>query len=184
MAVTKQFYQGPEGAGISPSGGGVKQRVRENLFFKFESDFVESGIRCIPMIARFKLDACGIKLKLAEWSRMKPHERGWLATAPCETPEEISAYRESLRALIFQRTGNDATDIPVPECPAWSRTDDIPFTIKEKLQEAGTFFSLEQWQDLNDLQRFALLKLSYPGHENKNFPKAMAEFGLTQQPAG
>ena len=51
-------------------------------------------------------------------------------------------------------------------------------TIQEKLQETASAIEIGQWQQLTDLQRFALLKLSYPGHENKNFPKALAEFGI------
>jgi hypothetical protein len=47
------------------------------------------------------------------------------------------------------------------------------------LKESQMSISLAQWKDLNVLQRFALLKLTRPGHENKNFPKAMKEFGLT-----
>lgn len=150
----------------------------ENVFFKFEEDFVEASIRCIPMIVRFKLDACGIKLKLAEWSKMTAEEREDLAMAACESSQEMAGYRHKLTQLIFSRTGNPATPIPVPDAPAWSRTDEIPYTIREKLRESSYDLSLSQWQRLTHLQRFALLKLSYPGHENKNFPKAMVEFGL------
>jgi hypothetical protein len=156
----------------------MKQNAVENIYFNFEEDFVEANIRCIPMIVRFKLDACGIKLKLAEWSRMTAAEREHLAAAGCETPHDVARYREDLRGLIFQRTGNLPTEIPIQENPAWSRTDEIPFTIKEKLLETGSHFSLDQWQRLTNLQRFALLKLSYPGHENKNFPRAIEEFAL------
>jgi hypothetical protein len=39
----------------------------------------------------------------------------------------------------------------------------------------------QQWEKLTPLQRFALIKLSRSGHENKNFPKAMAEFNLLSQ---
>lgn len=152
----------------------------ESLFFKFESDFAESGIRCIPMIVRFKLDACGIKLKLQEWSCMQPEERTWLVNAPCRTPVESESYRLRLCALISERTGNAATEIHVPENPPWSRMDEIPSAIKEKLLETGWACSLAQWQHFSHLQRFALWKLSVPGHENRNFPKAMAEF--TQMP--
>lgn len=153
----------------------------ENVFFKFEEDFVEANIRCIPMIVRFKLDACGIKLKLAEWSKMTAVEREELAVAACESSEEIARYRDKLTHLIFRRTGDFVTPIPVPDYPAWSRTDEIPDTIREKLQEGSFDLSLEQWQQLTHLQRFALLKLSYPGHENKNFPRAMVEFGFSQK---
>lgn len=153
----------------------------ESVFFGFEKDFVEAGVRCIPMIVRFKLDACGIKLKLAEWSRMSAAEREHLAIAPCASPGEIALYRNRLTHLILLRTGNGATAISVPEYPAWSRTDEIPYTIREKLKESSLDLSAAQWQRLTSLQRFALLKLSYPGHENKNFPKAMVEFGLAEQ---
>jgi hypothetical protein len=36
---------------------------------------------------------------------------------------------------------------------------------------------------LNELQRFALVKLSHPGHEHRNLPRALAEFGLLVKPA-
>jgi hypothetical protein len=156
----------------------MTQQTAEPVFFRFEADFIEANIRCIPMIVRFKLDACGIKLKLAEWSRMTPEERNHLAIADCETPLDVVRYRENLLGIILRRTRNRGTSIPVPQDPAWSRTDEIPYTVNEKIRESSTTLSLQQWQNLTDLQRFALLKLSYPGHENKNFPRAMEEFGL------
>src|SRR3981081_610254 len=79
------------------------------LFFKFEQDFVEDNIRCIPMIVRFKLDACGIKLKLAQWSKFTARERKQLGDQPCVTVEQINAYRLFLQHLIAIRTGLEAT---------------------------------------------------------------------------
>jgi hypothetical protein len=153
-------------------------QTAEPVFFSFEEDFIEANIRCIPMIVRFKLDACGIKLKLAEWSRMTPEERNHLAFADCETPLDVRRYREDLLAIILHRTGNQGTPIPVQPDPAWSGSDEIPYTVREKIREMSCDLSLQQWKNLSHLQRFALLKLSYPGHENKNFPRAMEEFGL------
>lgn len=156
---------------------GNSKKMEENIFFRFEEDFVEPGIRCIPMIVRFKLDACGIKLKLAEWSSMSAAERMDLATAPCVTPDEVAGYRETLCALISNRTGVQATEIPVPENPPWSQTDVIPPAVQQQALETGYHLSVGQWQRLSALQRFALVKLSSPGHENKNFGRAVAEFG-------
>jgi hypothetical protein len=159
----------------------IDMKGAKSNFFKFEEDFVEGNIRCIPMIVRFKLDACGIKLKLAEWSRMTTLERANLAASPCETQQQIEQYRKELIHLILHRTGNPATALPMQQNTAWAQTNEIPHSIKEKLHEHAWSISIPQWQGLTDLQRFALLKLSYPGHENKNFPKAMAEFGLSQE---
>lgn len=158
----------------------MNKSAEEGVFFRFEEDFVEAGVRCIPMIVRFKLDACGVKLKLSEWSRMTHEQRRYLAYAGCAAPQEVIRYREDLYRMIGMQSGESPTLIPVPSNPAWSRRDEIPYTIQEKLQESASSILLEQWQELTDLQRFALLKLSYPGHENKNFPRALAEFGLTR----
>jgi len=65
--------------------------------FLFETDFMEENIRCIPMIVRFKLDTCGIKLKLKEWSKMTVEERENLVTLPCRTPEQTDMYKDTSR---------------------------------------------------------------------------------------
>lgn len=163
---------------FSPNPMQVKQDAAEPVIFRFEEDFADADMRCIPMIVRFKLDACGIKLKLAEWSRMTVEERHYLTYARCEEPGQLIQYREYLCRLIIEHTRNSPTTIPVPENPPWSRVDEIPYTIQERLSEGSSAVSIEQWRCLTDLQRFALLKLSYGGHENKNFPKALLEFGL------
>lgn len=156
-----------------------KQRA-DIEYFLFEEDFVEKNIRCIPMIVRFKMDAAGIKLRLAEWAQFKPAERITLAVKECATPAEVDAYREYLAALIAGRCGHEATYMDVDHDPEWARLTSVPDSLQEKANEFGWMISLSQWQQLTDLQRFALVKLKRPGHENKNFPKAMREFGLTE----
>ena len=150
-------------------------------YFQFEEDFVEENIRCIPMIVRFKLDACGIKLKLAEWSRFDKNEREQLSRMVCTTEKEIIAYRSFLQKLITAKTSQPATDCTVEKIPAWANVDQILLALQEKATEFGWMINLSQWRNLNNLQRFALLKLCRPGHENKNFPVAMREFGLVDQ---
>jgi hypothetical protein len=157
---------------------GGNECKEENIFFEFEEDFVEDNVRCIPMVVRFKLDACGIKLKLSEWSKMTTEERNTLTEMACITNEELVQYRNYLRWLIMNHTGTKATELPVELSPLWANTDRLPGMLSEKLAEFNWYVSLQQWQNLSNLQRFALLKLCKPGHENKNFPKAVKEFGL------
>src|SRR6478735_4782364 len=104
-------------------------------YFKFEEDFVEDNIRCIPMIARFKLDACGIKLKLSEWSRMTEEERNYVSEYPCSSEEEILAYRQYIKTLIRIRTNNEAQDMEVDANPGWANTQLIPEILVQKLTE-------------------------------------------------
>lgn len=153
----------------------------EKKYFDFEEDFIEENIRCIPMLVRFKMDAAGIKLKLAEWSKFSINERMALAVNPAGTAAEIKEYNQYLAGLIKKYTNAEATSQVVETQPAWSVSDYIPEMLQEKAKELGWKISVSQWKQLTSLQRFALLKLCRPGHENKNFPKAIKEFGLIQE---
>jgi len=139
---------------------------------------MDDAIRCIPMIVRFKLDAAGIKLKLSEWSRLTLPERIDLAELPTTTQGEVFKYRHHLQQLIWSRTGKETTEQPIDKSPAWAMTDHLHESLRDKLTEYNWTLTLKQWQSLSELQRFVLIKLSRPGHENKNFPKAMKEFDL------
>ena len=147
-------------------------------YFFFEADFVEENIRCIPMIVRFKMDNAGIKLKLAEWSKFNSLEKKELALRPIETKDELNDYRNSLSSLIYKYTGNPPTLLEINSGPEWSNFTTVPNSLIEKSKEFNWQITTKQWSALTTLQRFALLKLCRPGHENRNFPKAMREFGI------
>lgn len=147
------------------------------VFFQFETDFVDN-LRCIPMQVRFKLDTCGIKLKLSDWTCFSPSERQAIVNQPCTTPAEIQAYRDLLQQLVEKYAGTKAKELEVAANPAWLEIDNIPVDLQIKAEEIGAKISLQQWVALTPLQRFALIKLSRPSHENKNFLPAMQEFHL------
>jgi hypothetical protein len=146
-------------------------------FFQFEADFVDS-LRCIPMQVRMKLDTCGIKLKLTHWHQFTEQDRQTLVEMPCTTAEEIQTYRQSLQQLVIERTGTAVSELPVEAHPAWMDATKIPPSIQEKAQELGVVVTSQQWTALTPAQRFALIKLSRPSHENKNFLPALKEFQL------
>lgn len=146
-------------------------------FFQFEADFVGS-LRCVPMQVRLKLDTCGIKLKLSDWNHFSQVERQALVDKPCTTETEIQAYREFLQQLVQQRYGAPASVIPVESHPDWMDATTIPPNLQEKAQEIGVTVTPQQWAALTPLQRFALIKLSRPSHENENFLPALQEFHL------
>ncbi|MBD0346273.1 MAG: nitrate reductase associated protein [Coleofasciculus sp. Co-bin14] len=146
-------------------------------FFQFEADFVES-LRCIPMQVRMKLDTCGVKLKLQHWNQFTQPERQALVEMGCITPEEIEAYRQYLQQQVIEHTGTPAADLPVDEHPAWMNATTIPSSVQEKAEELGVSITSQQWAALSPAQRFALIKLSRPSHENKNFLPAIREFQL------
>lgn len=147
-------------------------------YFDFEEDFMEENLRCIPMTIRYKMDMVGIKLKLAEWSKFHVDERVALATMTINTDDEKEVYNKYLSDLIEKRANNLASLIEVEEKYPWDNLDEIPSILLEQTKQHNLSISLEQWQHLTTLQRFALFKLCKSRHENKNFPIAMKEFGL------
>ena len=76
------------------------------------------------------------------------------------------------------KVDNLATTLPTEFDPAWLDDSQIPDTVREKAREFQIEISLEQWQKLPPSQRFALIKLSRPGHENLNFYPALKEFHI------
>ncbi len=146
-------------------------------YFEFESDFITS-LRCIPMIVRFKLDTCGVKLKLTHWQQFNQEEKETLINKACETPQEINNYRNYVQQLAIAKTGSEASELTIEKNPAWLNEEIIPNEIKEKAEEVPIKLTINQWQKLTPLQRFALIKLSKPSHENKNFYPALKEFNL------
>jgi hypothetical protein len=148
-------------------------------FFQFEADFVE-GLRCIPMQVRYKLDTCGVKLKLHHWHQFTAAERQSLVDHPCAIGPDGTAYRDYLQALVVRYTGTPAQDLPVEPEPVWMRGDRLPDQVQQEAHRHRIDLQVDQWAALSPLQRFALLKLSRPGHENRNFLPALTEFGLTR----
>jgi hypothetical protein len=147
-------------------------------FFQFEADFVAS-LRCIPMQVRYKLDSCGIKLKLEQWHQFSVSDREILVTKPCDTPEAIADYRAILKSLIAKYTDMPAQELEIEPLPPWHQTTEVPPEVNTQAQKFATTITLEQWCNLSVLERFALCKLSRHGHENRNFLAALQEFHLT-----
>ena len=148
----------------------------ETRFFAFESDFVDS-LRCIPMIVRYKLDTCRVKLQLSDWARFNFDEKDFLAEMPCHSPAEIEAYADYVNELVWKYTSTVPSLLKNLD-PAWTHLY-VPAEVREKAQEWNCpVISASQWMQLDVLERFALVKLSRSGHEGRNFPRALAEFGL------
>lgn len=148
-------------------------------FFQFEADFV-SSLRCIPMVVRYKLDTCGIKLKLSHWNHFNLAEREALVDLPCVTTNEINTYREFLQELVIKQTGTPASELPIEGSPAWMDSKNIPDEVLEKTKQEGINITIDKWAKLSPLQRFVLIKLSRPSHENSNFSPAIKEFKLME----
>ena len=147
------------------------------MFFAFENDFAAT-LRCIPMVVRLKLDTCGVKLKLADWGKLSQGDRNTLVTLPCETPLQAQEYGDYLRNLVKEKTGTLPKDLPSDPHPPWLDVTVIPQEVIAQVENLNQTITIQQWANLEPLQRFALIKLSRSSHETSNFLPAMKEFKL------
>lgn len=110
---------------------------------------------------------------------MSYSERERLVQQPISTSKDVQAYRELLHSLVEQqKTDVPLKDLPIDPNPAWEVETVLPETVQQKAEELDVSITLSQWQKLTPLQRFALIKLSRPSHENSNFLPALKEFGI------
>lgn len=150
------------------------------LFFAFESDFVTT-LKCVPMIVRYKLDSCGVKLKLSEWAKFNLKDKETLAYLPCYTHTEIENYGIFVKQLVQKYFDYEAGLLSSLN-DSWNNINEVPEEVQQKaLEWKCPYITIKNWIELDTLQRFALVKLSRSGHEGRNFPVALAEFGLNAE---
>ena len=144
--------------------------------FGFEADFT-SDLRCIPMAVRRKLDLAGVKLKLSHWHALGDEERLELLHWPDDT-EALQALHERLMQRTASMPAGQASPLPAASGEAWQQQDSPPEVLLDSCRQLGLRLRDRGWTALDELQRFALIKLSHPGHEHRNLPSALQEFGL------
>jgi hypothetical protein len=146
--------------------------------FAFELDF-GGTLRCIPMSVRMKLDQTGIKLSLKQWNRLPLEGRRQLVERPCEKPAQVESYTQYMVSLIEEFTNSPVELAPIDDSPPWTDPNIVPERICVWARDVGVAPpTRQQWAALTPLQRFALFKLTRPGHSNDNFIPAMREFSV------
>ncbi|MFC4931876.1 nitrate reductase associated protein [Massilia sp. GCM10023247] len=135
----------------------------------------------IPMVIRRKLDVCGVKLTMRGWASLGQEEKWLLVRKACESPEEQSAYRQ----LLLQFAGVQITAMdPAPDAAdeiALSTSTEVPAQVVLQCGLHGLPAPCPgRWPRLDALQRYALVKLSRPGHHNEHFLPAIEEFDLLE----
>ncbi|MGH8144177.1 MAG: nitrate reductase associated protein [Steroidobacteraceae bacterium] len=155
----------------------------ETAIFDFERDFAGS-LQCIPMSVRLKLDCCGVKLSLKQWNRLAVEDRERLLGLPCDDTQTLAGYRQVLMGMVEARTGQAPKSLEIESDPEWAANDRIPQQLRAYMEALDLRpLTTSQWRQLGRVQRFALLKLSRPGHDNDNFMPALREFGLLSDPS-
>lgn len=159
---------------------GHEAAIGQRLFC-FEADFA-ADLRCLPMAVRRKLDLAGVKLKLVHWHGLTEQERQRLLLWKDDSTA-LTALREWLlaRSASLPHGPAQAFD-PVVES-SWQQSERLPEVLRLSCEQLGITVRAERWRDLDELQRFALVKLSHPGHEHRNLALALRELQMLAAPA-
>lgn len=141
--------------------------------FAFEHDFVGDW-RCIPLCVRRKLDLIGLKLKLNHWLAMSREQRQQLVDWD-DQPAALAAMAEHCRSLTRSMADGEARPLPPARNEPWQVASAVAEQVASAAHARGLQLSSAQWQQLNELERFALCKLARPGHDHHNLEAAFTE---------
>lgn len=143
--------------------------------FKFEAEIYES-LNCLPMAARRKLDAVGIKLHLTQWEQLGRGERLIICHAPAASEEEQSALRTFIEEVALARTGSPAKILPDHVRRSFNPPDRPPQVLANHASVFGVELDDKAWAALDDDQRYALIKFGDSEKPSHNLEIALQEF--------
>lgn len=147
--------------------------------FAFEADYADR-LPCIPMAVRRKLDLAGAKISLAQWSHLPLEARRALLRDPVSDETSAELWKQMLDTSLREAGTDPSKPLPPEASPPWSEGGSLPSEVVAQAAANGLRVSAAQWAGLDELTRFALCKLSRPGHENRNFLAAAREAGLSR----
>lgn len=143
----------------------------------FEAEYADS-LAFIPLAVRRKLDLAGAKISLSQWSALSFDARRALLLDPVSETTSASLWKSLLDASLREAGAEGSKAIAVDESPSWNDLRRVPHDVTAQASSVGIQIPLEAWASLDELFRFALAKLSRPGHENRNFLAAVREAGI------
>ena len=141
--------------------------------FKFEDEIYES-LACLPMAARRKLDALGIKIHRAHWEQLGKGERLMICHAPSTTEDERDALKTFIEEAVA-RIGARPKALGEEDRRAASPPAHPPDRLARNAKAEGIDLQ-RSWEKLDDDERFALMKLGDKDKPSHNFKPALQEF--------
>ncbi|MCM2491176.1 nitrate reductase associated protein [Burkholderia glumae] len=156
--------------------------------FDFEVESSED-FTFIPMIVRFHLDRCALRISLDQWQRLPLEDRRLLARFPVvdEAHEPDAArpdvarpdFARALADMLRAHAAGEAERIVPEAAPAWREPAVVPAALAAQCALAGLSVpDAAAWAALGPFERYALAKLSRKPKLNHDFLPAMREFGL------
>lgn len=142
--------------------------------FDFEAEIYQS-LSCVPMAARRKLDRLGLKISLEQWQRFSRGERLMICHAPAAAPEECEALKLFIDEVSVARTGIPPRPLSGESMKAAEPPMEPPPALVANAHGLGIALSGREWEQLDDDERYALVKLGGTPRPSHNFKAALDE---------
>lgn len=146
--------------------------------FKFEESVYEK-LQSIPLSTQYKLDKVGAALSLKSWKRFSGEERAVLCHLPVRSQGELECYRGYLGFLL--RRSNEKLEEADPEAShqnqaQWENLSRVPEPVYLKALQMRVLVTPGDWIQMDDLERYALFRLSTEKYSQEPFARALHEF--------
>jgi hypothetical protein len=146
--------------------------------FKFE-ETLYGKLQEIPMSTRYKLDRIGLKLEPKSWNRFSPEEKHVLCHLSVRSQGELECYKEYLLFLLRRHKAKAEwvdTESAKKEKSQWENLNRIPEAVYLKVLALKGLMTPVEWIRLDDLERYALFRLSQEKYTGSLFAQALEEF--------
>jgi hypothetical protein len=137
--------------------------------FAFEREEF-SNLNWIPMLIRYRLDRCGLKLSLKGWQKLPFAERARLLELEFRGDEEVQAWISCLKNALAVHEGEPPTPMS-----RWENPAEIPLNVRELLELGSKEVN---WGLLSPIQQYVLCKLASGKTPQRYFSQALVEFSI------
>ncbi len=142
--------------------------------FEFEAEVYES-LSCVPMAARRKLDRLGLKIGLEQWQQLGRGERLMICHAPAAEPDECEALRLFIHEAAVARSGSPPRPLSDESRQDAEPPAEPPPVLVANAHSLGVTLIAQEWERLDDDERYALIKLGNGPRPSHNFKAALHE---------
>ena len=146
-----------------------------NRQFAFERELYTT-LSCLPLAARYKLDAIGIKISIKQWLALEMKERRAICEMPADSDEEQRLMFEVVCRLISQRCGEQPTLLSDEQRASAFQIAQLSEAIARQAGSLGYELDAERWKTLDEEQRYALIKFAGDDRRRAKFAAALKEF--------
>jgi len=142
--------------------------------FEFEAEIYET-LSCLPMAARRKLDAVGIKIGRMQWAKLSRSERLKICDATANSPDEIAALRLFIDEAVLAKAGSRPAELSEEARGSARPPSNLPSQLAAHAGALGVPIVQSAWDTLDDDERYALVKLGGGGTASHNLRAALTE---------